>query len=75
VGLDETAQGAINKMLATINCERSECFKAEDRLQIHDAVKRMNRFSNMNKTIFEVMRSWVIRKYEKEMENRKETLG
>jgi tetratricopeptide (TPR) repeat protein len=71
--MDESAV-CINKMLTTINCERSECFKVEDRLQIHDAVKRTVGFSKMNETIFEVMRTW-IRKYEKEMENRKGELG
>jgi tetratricopeptide (TPR) repeat protein len=73
--MDESAHDAINKMLGTIDCARSECFNDDDRMQIHDAVKRTLGFSKMNKTIFEVMRSWVIRKYEKETEIRKEELG
>jgi hypothetical protein len=71
--IDKSAEGAINKMLTAIDCERSECCKVQNRL--HDAVKRTVGFSKMNKTIFEVMRNWVIRKYEKEMEDRKNELG
>ncbi len=54
----------IDKMLATIDTSRSECYKAEDRERIHDAIRRTVGFDELNRRIFEIMRGWVISKYE-----------
>jgi tetratricopeptide (TPR) repeat protein len=65
----------IKKMLATINCESSECFKVEDKNQIHNAIKQTMGFKEMNKKVFEAIRGWVIQRYKKEVEKRKARLG
>ena len=51
---------AINKMLATINAERSECWKVEDRDRIFDAVRRTVGFAGINAMVFEQLRGWVV---------------
>jgi len=53
-------QGAINKMLATINAEKSECYKREDRDRIFDAVRKTVGFAGINAMVFEQLRDWVI---------------
>jgi hypothetical protein len=73
--MDADPTKMINRMLATIDCEKIECCKIEDKNQIHDAIKSTIGFSEMNKRIFEVMRNWVIARYEKEKEKRKKELG
>jgi len=59
---DMTREGldAVNKMLATINAERSECWKAEDRDHIFDAVRRTVGFAGINAMVFEQLRDWVV---------------
>ena len=52
--------GAVNKMLATINAERSECWKTEDRDRIFDAVRRTVGFAGINAMVFEQLRGWVV---------------
>ena len=54
-------EGAINKMLAVINAENSECFKPEDKFKIFEIVKKEVGFHNINAMIFEQMRDWVIK--------------
>ena len=48
------------KMLATINAEKSECWKAEDRDRIFDVVRRPVGFAGINAMVFEQLRGWVI---------------
>jgi tetratricopeptide (TPR) repeat protein len=67
--------GAVNKMLATIDCANSHCFREEDKMRIHTAVRESIGFSEMNKRLFEALRGWLIRKYKKEMEKRRSELG
>jgi hypothetical protein len=73
--IDNDPTGALNKMLATIDCAHSQCFKEEDREKIHNAIIQKIGFSEMNKRIFEALRGWVIRKYRKEMGKRKIAFG
>ena len=51
---------AMNKMLATINAEKSECWKAEDRDRIFDAVRQTVGFAGIIVIVFEQLRGWVI---------------
>ena len=51
---------AMNKMLATINAEKSECWKAEDRDRIFDAVRQTVGFAGINAMVFEQLRGWAI---------------
>lgn len=51
-------------MFATIDTSKSKCFKADDRERIHDAIRRTLGFDDLNKAIFEIMRRWMISKYE-----------
>ena len=53
-------QKAMNKMLATINAEKSECFKSDDRDRIFDAVRRTVGFVGINSMVFAELREWVI---------------
>eukprot|EP01036_Dinobryon_divergens_P061911 gene61911-biopygen32853 len=53
-------RGSINKMLATIDVAKSECFKPEDRERIFEIVRREVGVSEINSMIFERMRTWVI---------------
>ncbi len=62
--VDADPANVTNKMLATIDTARSECSKAEDRERIHDAIRRTVGFNELNREIFEIMRGWVISKYE-----------
>ena len=59
---DMARQGrrAVEKMLATINAERSECWKAEDRDRIFDAVRLTVGFVGINAMVFEQLREWVV---------------
>jgi tetratricopeptide (TPR) repeat protein len=68
--IDADPTECINNMLATISCEHSECFKPEDKEQIHHAIRTTIGFAEMDKTIFEVMRTWVIEKYARALERR-----
>jgi hypothetical protein len=54
----------INKMLATIDTSRSECFKSDDRERIHYAVRQTVGFNELNQAVFEIMRVWMISRYE-----------
>jgi hypothetical protein len=51
---------SINKMLATIDVTKSECFKAEDRERIFEIVRKEVGASRINSMIFEYMWTWVI---------------
>jgi hypothetical protein len=53
-------QRAMDKMLATINAEKSECWKAEDRDRIFDAVRQTVGFAGINTMVFAQLRQWVI---------------
>jgi len=50
---------AINMMLATINAEKSQCFKEEDRDKIFAIVKQEVGFGNVNAMVFNEMRIWM----------------
>ena len=47
-------------MLATINAEKSECWKPEDRDRIFDAVRKTVGFAGINAMVFEQLRTWDI---------------
>jgi tetratricopeptide (TPR) repeat protein len=61
----------INAMLAAIDCRSSKCAKVEDREAIHAVIAESIGFDGLNKFIFESMRNWIIRRYEKELECRR----
>ena len=54
------AQDSINKTLATINAEKSECFKKEDKDKIFKIVQDEVGFNKINSLVFERMRDWMI---------------
>jgi len=55
-----TSLDAINMMLATINTEKSQCFKQEDKDKIFAIVKRELGFGKVSALVFEKMRDWMI---------------
>ena len=50
----------IKKMQATIDVEKSECWKQEDKQRIFDLVRKEVGFVQVNKMIFNRMREWII---------------
>ena len=56
--MSKDGQKAMDKMLATINAERSECFRPEDLERIFEAVRRTVGFAGINKMVLEQMRNW-----------------
>ena len=51
---------SINKMLATIDVAKSECFKPEDKENIFNIVRKEVGMGKINTMIFERLQSWVI---------------
>lgn len=51
---------SINQMLATINAEKSQCYKEEDKERIFTIVRQEVGFHRVNSLIFEGMRDWMI---------------
>ena len=58
--IQRDATGEINKMLATVNAEKSQCFKPEDLVKIHEMIRKLIGFPALNKLVFEALREWVI---------------
>ncbi len=52
--------GNVKKMMATVNVERSECYKPEDRLQIFSVIKESVGFNHLNSVVFDRLRKWVM---------------
>ncbi|CAB9512382.1 Kinesin light chain [Seminavis robusta] len=50
--------GAMNRMLATVRAEQSQCFLDEDRAMIFEATEQTIGFSKINSMVFERYRSW-----------------
>ncbi len=67
--IKNTPSITIDEMLATINCEKSECFHLEDKNQIHYAIKKeiQGGFLWLNKMIFDKLRQWVVERFEKHL--------
>jgi hypothetical protein len=59
IGEDYTA---IDRMLSTINCQKSECFKSEDKQRIFEAIENTVGFMELNSLIFAKLRTWVVEK-------------
>ncbi len=59
----------INNMLSKIDCERSECYKPEDRDKIFDVVRREVGFGTINSMVFEQLRNWVVAVTKEELES------
>ena len=68
-------RGSINKMLATIDVAKSECFKPEDRERIFEIVRSEVGVSEINSMIFELMRTWVTETTERAREEDPENLA
>ena len=51
----------IKDMLSTIDAERSECFKVEDKERIFDVVRKEIGFNKINSMVFNQLRNWVIK--------------
>jgi tetratricopeptide (TPR) repeat protein len=51
---------AIEQMISNINCEQSECWKPEDRLNIFNAVRLTEGFDHINSIIMKKMQSWLL---------------
>ena len=62
----DNPQGSVQKMLATIDMKRSECFKKEDQDQIFSIVEKEVGMKRVNAMIFERMRTWMIDTVEEE---------
>ena len=58
--VSSNAQASINKMLATIDALKSECFKPQDRDMIFEIVRKEVGFNKINSMVFERMRDWMI---------------
>ena len=63
------ADGEINKMLATIDVERSQCFYQSDQERIFDVIKKDVGFSQLNSLVFERLRNWVIETFENKLKD------
>jgi hypothetical protein len=46
-------------MLGRVNAETSDCSRAEDRLCIHEDIRRSIGFAKLNRMLFSVMESWM----------------
>lgn len=53
------AARSINRMFATITCEKSECFSEQDKEHIFHAVQATVGFAGVNAMIFKRLREWV----------------
>ncbi len=73
--LDKDPVNIINKMFAMMDTSKSYCYKEEDRERIHEAIRRTIGFKELNKEMFEVMRRWVISKYENRYKSLASQLG
>ncbi len=62
-------QGSINKMLATVDVEKSECWNPLDRERIFEVVKSSVGFPKLNSVVFERLREWAASVTAKEIEN------
>mmetsp|Transcript_3622 Transcript_3622/g.3985 ORF Transcript_3622/g.3985 Transcript_3622/m.3985 type:complete len:545 (+) Transcript_3622:41-1675(+) len=62
--VDADPVNVMDKMLSTIDTEKSDCSEKADKERIHDAIERTVGFNELNKAIFDIMRGWVISKYE-----------
>jgi tetratricopeptide (TPR) repeat protein len=60
VDISTDVEAQLGKMLAKIDCEKSECKKAEDRDAIFAAVREVIGFGKINKMIFERLRAWMM---------------
>lgn len=65
---------AIDKMLATIDAERSDAWRAEDKARIFEAVRLTVGFNHINALVFGEMRKFVIRTSERSFDNEKSVL-
>lgn len=65
----DDCDGQMKKMMATIDCERSECFKPEDRQRIFDVVRSSVGFAGINALVYEQLQKWVVDTTEKELAN------
>jgi tetratricopeptide (TPR) repeat protein len=51
---------SVNKMLATVDVERSEAYNPTDKTQIFEAVKTTSGFAALNKTVLEKIKQWIL---------------
>lgn len=68
------AQSHVERMIAKIDCENSECFVAQDRDLIFGVVRREVGFSTINSMVFEQLRDWVVAVTKEEFDLYKATL-
>jgi tetratricopeptide (TPR) repeat protein len=61
-------QGSINKMLATVDVENSQCWNPLDRERIFEVVKSSVGFPKLNSVVFERLREWATTITAKEIE-------
>jgi tetratricopeptide (TPR) repeat protein len=72
--IDKNAMKTIYRLASTIDCGKSKCENEEDKAKIYAAIQKIG-FNRINERIFERLKDWVIKRYEKEMEKRKRELG
>jgi hypothetical protein len=56
----EDPRDSINKLLATIQAEKSQCLGEDDRNRIFSVVRETVGFAKINSMVFEQYRDWVI---------------
>eukprot|EP01041_Mallomonas_annulata_P010600 gene10600-22135_t len=56
----EEGKAALNRMLGSIDCRRSECWKEEDKKRIFSVVESTVGFDKVNSMVFALMRDWVV---------------
>ena len=57
---EELTQQSLDKMKATIDVNRSECFVPSDRVRIFEAIAKQTSCSALNAVVFERLREWMI---------------
>jgi hypothetical protein len=55
-------------MLATVDAEKSECWKPGDKIRIFDAVRKTVGFEELNSIVFSKLRVWMIAEASKEVD-------
>jgi len=60
------ASVAVKRMLATVDAERSECSKPEDRIRIFEVVRRTVGFRELNSIIFAKLKDGIVAEMLKE---------
>jgi tetratricopeptide (TPR) repeat protein len=73
--MDSNAGDAVYAMIGKINCASFTCSVVNDKTQIHKAIQSQGGFLDLDRKIFDAMKEWIIRAYERVVMIRKTYLG